>query len=533
MDDFLKSAAFTWVLNGIFFVAIALAFIVASKSLRSGHRQNYVEYAPSLMTSLGLFGTFLGILIGLFQFDSKHIDGSIQQLLSGLQTAFVTSIMGMAAAILFKIKQTGHMDRASEMKSDVPLRDITPKDIHAEMVKQHQALSFIAKGIGGDGDRSLIGQLQMLRTEVTDFSTKLQGRQEKFEDQLWSQMNAFAEMMSKSATEQVIEALKQVIVEFNQKLTEQFGENFQKLDASVQKLVEWQHNYMQQLDDMTKLYRLGTESIEATKNAVESIRSETARIPQDMEQLNSVITVNQHQITELTRHLDAFVSMRNEAVIAVPQIQQKLEQVGEQLLSGADKVNMMLIQGSAQFEESVKHTNSSLINSANAISSQSEKISDDMKDALELLGLNTERIRTGITATISESMTAVSEKSQDIVSKSGDAVDAVLAGLRKAMEQAVDGSDRARVETQRAMDANNTAMVQYADRSLQAVEKQVQEAVNRTNEAVNAQLRQLDEALSRQLNAALQELGSSLATIAGHLVQTYRRESDRAGASVI
>lgn len=45
------------------------------------------------------------------------------------------------------------------------------------------------------------------------------------------------ETLSRSATEQVIEAFQQVIVDFNQNLTEQFGDNFKALDASVGKLV--------------------------------------------------------------------------------------------------------------------------------------------------------------------------------------------------------------------------------------------------------------------------------------------------------
>ena len=110
MREFFKTAAFTWILNCIFFILTGIAYLIALRSLRRGDRQNYVEYAPTLMTSLGLFGTFLGIFIGLLQFDSKHIDGSIQHLLNGLQTAFMTSIVGMGFAILFKVKQTSHMD---------------------------------------------------------------------------------------------------------------------------------------------------------------------------------------------------------------------------------------------------------------------------------------------------------------------------------------------------------------------------------------------------------------------------------------
>ncbi|WP_223823665.1 hypothetical protein [Candidatus Enterovibrio escicola] len=44
--------------------------------------------------------------------------------------------------------------------------------------------------------------------------------------------------MSESATEQVIEALKQVILDFNHNLTEQFSENFKQLNEADHKLVD-------------------------------------------------------------------------------------------------------------------------------------------------------------------------------------------------------------------------------------------------------------------------------------------------------
>ena len=610
MKEFLGSSVFTWVLNTIFFALILFAFLRAKISLK-GNNQNYVEYAPSLMTSLGLFGTFLGIFIGLLHFDAKHIDGSIEQLLSGLQTAFVTSLIGMFFAIWFKIIQTSYLDKKNPESDEIYSDDISPKDIFAVLSKQHTELSSIAKGIGGNDERSMVGQLQMLRTDITDFRSGLFRRQESFEDKLWKQMHDFADLMSKSATQQVIEALKEVIVEFNQKLTEQFGDNFKRLDESVKKLVDWQANYMVQMEEMTKLYAQGVDSITATKAAVESIRMETARIPADMQMLGEVMTVNQHQIAELSRHLDAFVKMRDQAIVAVPQIQAKLEEVGQQILSGAREVNLVLKDGSHQFEDSVTQVNQSMTTTAREIATQCNEISEELKNSMELLGMNTEHIRTGITAVISTAMESVEQSTQNLLTKSQETTKSVLASVQQSVQASVDISAQARNESLHAADEVNrtvvqsadrsmqavekqiqeavnrtnavisTAMesveqstknlltksqettksvlasvqqsvqasvdisaqarneslhaadevnrtvVQSADRSMQAVEKQIQEAVNRTNEAVNSQLRQLDEALSRQLNAALQELGSALATIARHLAESYQRNSQR------
>ena len=525
--DFIGTTAFTWTLNGIFFAIILFAFFRALSALKEG-KNNYVEYAPSLMTSLGLFGTFLGIFIGLLQFDTKHIDGSIEQLLGGLQTAFVTSLIGMFFAIWFKVKQTNHLDHSKPEEHGLSPDDVSPKDIHSILSKQHAELTTIAKGIGGNDERSMVGQIQLLRTDVSDFRSGLAKRQEAFEEKLWAQMQGFAEMLSKSATQQVIEALKEVIVDFNRHLTEQFGENFKRLDESVKKLVDWQANYKVQLEDMTRLFEQGVQSIDATKVAVQGIREETARIPADMQALSAVLRVNQHQIAELDNHLDAFVKMRDQAVIAVPQIQSKLEEVGQQLLTGAEQVNMVLIRGSQQFEDSVQQTNQAMLANAQAVATSSEQISTELKDAMTLLGANTERIRTGITAVISSAMEALEESSKATVTKSQDAIKLMLNSVQQSVQASIEQSQKARADSVKTAEEAHRTVVQNADRTFQAVERQLQDAVNRTNDAVNAQLRQLDEALSRQLNAALQELGAALATIARHLADTYKRNTERA-----
>lgn len=61
-------------------------------------------------------------------------------------------------------------------------------------------------------------------------------------------------MLSKSATEQVINALKEVISDFNDNLLEQFGDNFKQLNVAVLELVKWQENYRQQLEQMMVQY---------------------------------------------------------------------------------------------------------------------------------------------------------------------------------------------------------------------------------------------------------------------------------------
>lgn len=60
----------------------------------------------SIIISLGVLGTFLGIFIGLYNFDTFNIVESVPELLSGLKLAFTTSILGMFFSIILTMKDT-------------------------------------------------------------------------------------------------------------------------------------------------------------------------------------------------------------------------------------------------------------------------------------------------------------------------------------------------------------------------------------------------------------------------------------------
>ncbi|WP_312164395.1 MotA/TolQ/ExbB proton channel family protein [Massilia timonae] len=516
----------TNILTIVFVAILVWIYATARRALHSGNKSNFVEYAPSLLTSLGIFGTFLGIVIGLWNFDPQHIDTSIQQLLAGLKTAFVTSIVGILGSILVKSEESNLADRThvSEKSETIP-KAVGPDQIYEVLNKQLSSVQALESAIGGSSERSMVGQLQLLRTEVIDFSKTSAARSERFQEELWTRLNSFAEIMSKSATEQVIEALKQVIVEFNQRLTEQFGDNFKRLDESVKKLVDWQAQYMEQLEEMGRQYSAGVSAIESTNTAVQSIRSETARIPSDMQQLAGVLQVNQHQIQELGRHLSAFVDVRDKAVEAVPQIQARLEEVGQQLHDGATKVNTVLIQGSNQFMDSVQQTNQSMIEAGKNVASQAEVISKELQDAMGLLAANTERIRAGITATVSSVMETVEATAEKAAHTTAQAITVTNTKLDESLKSALNSLGNVRAAHERALEAMSASIMQNTSATLSGVEKAAQQAVDRTNASINTQLNQLDEGLSRQLNAALTELGSALGSIANHLVEHYNRRA--------
>ena len=77
-----------------------------------------VNAAPSILTSIGIFGTFLGVALGLMDFDSTDIEGSVPPLIEGLKTAFWSSIAGLLAAMTIKLRHVIHHVRSYETEAN-------------------------------------------------------------------------------------------------------------------------------------------------------------------------------------------------------------------------------------------------------------------------------------------------------------------------------------------------------------------------------------------------------------------------------
>lgn len=81
------------------YVIIVAILVLLAVSFKNRYNRNY----KNEIVSLGVLGTFTGITIGLYHFDVTDIKSSMPLLLEGLKSAFVTSGVGIFAAIILSI----------------------------------------------------------------------------------------------------------------------------------------------------------------------------------------------------------------------------------------------------------------------------------------------------------------------------------------------------------------------------------------------------------------------------------------------
>ena len=82
-------------------------------------KRRLINQFPSLISTLGVLFTFIGITVGLVGFDTSDLDTSIPLLLDGLKTAFVTSIMGMLGSMILSNIINSKFDNTDKGVSDI------------------------------------------------------------------------------------------------------------------------------------------------------------------------------------------------------------------------------------------------------------------------------------------------------------------------------------------------------------------------------------------------------------------------------
>lgn len=223
-----------------------LAFIVVICILglyfHARYDQKTAEQAPTILTTLGIFATFLAIALGLLRFDSLNIQDSVPALLDSMKTAFWASVAGVGWALTFNFR--GFFEK-TEYIDDSNI------------------------------DRELLKELKGLRSENFQNIKELAEAQNKALDKI-----------SKSSSDELVKALQEVIKDFNAKINEQFGENFKQLNEAVAKLLDWQEQYKTYIETSTESLDKITQEIQTVSGQFEGVVKDSSLMAENSKIFN-------------------------------------------------------------------------------------------------------------------------------------------------------------------------------------------------------------------------------------------------------
>ena len=85
------------------YIGYLIALVALTLPLFGGIKSRYsANSIAGLVLTIGIFGTFLGVLIGLAAFNLQDESIGIQNLINSLKLAFITSVSGMLSNLFIR-----------------------------------------------------------------------------------------------------------------------------------------------------------------------------------------------------------------------------------------------------------------------------------------------------------------------------------------------------------------------------------------------------------------------------------------------
>lgn len=320
-----------------------------------------INHGPEILTTIGIFGCFTGIAVALLNFDANNINESVPNLLNGVKTAFWASVSGVFGALTIKFRHRFSKDPIQSSS------DSEPKSASLEDVVS--SINGLKKTIAGDTDTSLISQIKLMRQEQNDNAQTLK-----------KSLDDFVHKVTELGSKALIEALQNVIRDFNTQLNEQFGENFKQLNLAVEKLVVWQQQYKEELDRLQDVQKQSASDLKKSADAFSNLVEKSAAYTNSAEVLTGLLTKFENQYAVIKQSQESLATVLLELKSVEPSFSQKLTDLTQVFKSGTETVSTEVQTQVKKISEQMQSNNTEF---ANLISQKIPEIQKVLNEQLQ------------------------------------------------------------------------------------------------------------------------------------------------------
>ena len=239
---------------------------------------------PSILTSLGILGTFVGLAYSVWHFDSsssESIRASIETLLSGMGTAFLTSVAGMLCSVLFLWFERSRYNCLSNSVDALCAR--INKQYHrpsgalldAGLEKISGKIDGLQLNFGNDLDKIFDEKVTPIMTEI---SHKLENPAQTITEALLNEFKKLSDNFADRLTEKVNGKMNELLEQFILATNEMKGvpaainTATENLNKSGEMSIEAQKEFTKEAQTHFEKYTVGlTDAVNtATENLIKS-----------------------------------------------------------------------------------------------------------------------------------------------------------------------------------------------------------------------------------------------------------------------
>ena len=466
-------------------------------------KKHWIEQLPSLVSTTGVLGTFLGITIGLIGFDTNDVAGSIPTLLGGLSTAFFTSLAGMIGSLVLSKQVNSYYDEIEKGVSDATTAaSMVVKSIESLISEQKNQMKDKRSFYFNVSER-----INNIERVISDIKTNQADKEQIGE--LQKQVKEAQSLLKKGIVEQIIPSLKNA--QANTEKVAMIVPDVQRLNRNIGELLDIGNAMPSQMDEVS----------EKVTKLTDKLHSEVVEIEEAMDKTNNLLELKFNEFTELLK------KSNTEALVEV--MKKVTEEFQKQM---GELINKLVQENFDQLNKSVEQLNTWQIENKEMIASLTKQYKqmadnfDTTSTTLTKVGGDTRLLVSdgGKLRQIIDALNKVlieDTKFIEVSSKLAETADLTKDNMLKFDESTKSLNDW--VRKQRNFVDGVTLLINkldeinkindYSEEFWKETKKGLNEAVGTIRSSINAlnnEIGELDEHFYQRLNATLSELDTCM-----------------------
>lgn len=494
-------------------------FLSPEVVLDGARNRRLAEALPGIFVAMGIFGTFLGLVLGLQDLEFgklNNLQEGVGHLISGLSLAFLTSLGGIALSIVFSFIYRFSITRLerSSLALDNLLSEIYPYDSQERYARRHYELQTDIK--------------QGLQTLATDVATELSGRigskltqaleenlvpeiknlsgwiEKQIEDNKKQQSQALQGFDNRldhlsniisthfeNSQEKQTDAMKAVLEHFTTSVTDTFSSHIDNMGRIIEETIASQKEIKQQLVDFSEILQKQlssqSEMIDKTNKAGEILGESLA----SLEAIAQKLKASSDDIGSAAELLE---SSANSAKEGQSVLQETMKQQVDNMASArkeldaawqtvTDNANYLVEKIRETINELTTGVQENLIHALQSfdgkIAEVVERFSGTLYDAGETIS-----DMPGLMASINESLKVISEGISEQREMLKEIRETSQSGFSENIQMACDAS-RSLGECTNNMASTADQLNQFLETFSQKMEESSQKLENRNQEALS------------------------------------------------
>ena len=298
------------------------------------------DITPGILTSLGILGTFMGLVMGLSGLNLNAADtaallAAMEKLIGGMSTAFLTSIAGVIASICFNLMNTHYtnkcqkaIDRFCEVFSLYALPKPVSQDSAMLAMQQehtayiHQAVEEISQKMAVQMEQSILRAMLPVQRSMDNFILAATQAQVEGMDRV---AQVFVQRMN-AALGNEFEHLRRVLRE-NGSEQQQIQRDMRAAAEAIAQMTQDVVNMHQLSQGVLEHFRDYVTDMEASRAQVDDTNRRTAA---QLEALEKRSSAQAEQLASAMKRLEASVDRICSAAQALAEAQEKEKQEKEE-----------------------------------------------------------------------------------------------------------------------------------------------------------------------------------------------------------